>query len=334
MLLLLRRRFAMLFLVLFGVTIVTFVLSHLIPGDPALAIAGPHPTPELLDRIRVQYGLNKPLYIQYFIYMRDLLHGNLGISIRDQMPVRSDLFQFFPATLELVLIAFAFAIILGVPLGAYAALKKDRFADYIIRIFAIAGVSIPLFWGGLVMILIFYAKLDWFPSSGRLAIELNQPPRVTGFFTIDSLIKGDFSAFTSALQHIALPALALGYVQLAFIVRQVRSSMLEALSQDYYLTGRANGLSERFLVVRYALRNALIPSITIIGLSFGSLLGGAVVTETIFGWPGMGKYVTDSILSRDFPAIMGFTVVIAFAYVLINLIVDLLVYALDPETRR
>lgn len=324
----------MLFLVLFGVTVVTFIMSHLIPGDPAVAIAGPHPTPELLQHIREQYGLNKPMYTQYFIYMRDLLHGNLGTSIRSQMPVRDDLFQFFPATLELVLIAFTFAIILGIPLGAYAALKKDKFADYIIRIISIAGVSIPLFWGGLVMLLVFYAKLDWFPSSGRLAIELNQPERITGFFTIDTLIKGDFVSFRSAIQHLAMPAIALGYVQLAFIVRQVRSSMLEALSQDYYLTGRANGLSQRFLVVRYALRNALIPSITIIGLSFGSLLGGAVVTETIFGWPGMGKYVTDSILARDFPAIMGFTVIVAFAYVVINLIVDLLVYALDPETRR
>lgn len=325
---------AMLVLVLFGVSVVTFVMSHLIPGDPAVAIAGPHPTPELLDRIREQYGLSKPLYSQYFIYMRDLLQGDLGTSIRNQMPVRDDLFQFFPATFELVVIAFIFAITLGIPLGAYAAIKKNTISDYIIRVFAIAGVSIPLFWGGLVMMLVFYAKLGWLPSSGRLAIELNQPERVTGFFTIDTLIKGDFAAFGSALQHLAMPALALGYVQLAFIVRQVRSSMLEALSQDYYLTGRANGLSERFLVIRYALRNALIPSITIIGLSFGSLLGGAVVTETIFGWPGMGKYVTESILARDFPAIMGFTVVVAIAYVLINLIVDLLVFALDPETRR
>lgn len=334
MLLLIRRRLAMLVLVLFGVSIVTFIMSHLIPGDPALALAGPRPTPELLHRLREQYGLNRPLWTQYAIYMRDLLQGDLGTSIRSQTPVTTDLFHFFPATLELVLTAFIFAIIVGIPLGTYAAVKKDKFTDYIIRIFSIGGVSIPLFWGGLVMILIFYARLDWFPSSGRLSIEMNQPVHITGFFTIDTLLAGDFKAFFNALQHLVMPALALGYVQLAFIVRQVRSSMLEALSQDYYLMGRANGLSNGFLIRRYALRNALIPSITIIGLSFGSLLGGAVVTETIFDWPGMGKYVTESILSRDFPAIMGFTVVVAVAYVLINLIVDLLVYTLDPETRR
>ena len=323
----------MLVLVLFGVSVVTFIMSHLIPGDPAVAIAGPHPTPELLDRIREQYGLNKPLYTQYFMYMRDLLHGNLGISIRSQMPVKNDLFQFFPATFELVSVAFLFAIVWGIPLGVLAAYKKDTITDYLIRVFSIAGVSIPLFWGGLVMLLVFYAKLGWFPSSGRLAIELNQPVRITGFFLVDTLLKGDIKSFLSAAQHLVMPSFALGYVQLAFIVRQVRSSMIDVLGQDYYLTGRANGLAEKFLLVRYGLRNALIPSITIIGLSFGSLLGGAVVTETIFGWPGMGKYVTESILARDFPAIMGFTVVVALAYVLINLLVDLLVYALDPETR-
>lgn len=334
MLRLVRQRLTMLVLVLFGVSLITFLMSHVLPGDPAAALAGPHPSKEVLQTIRDQFGLDKPLPVQYFKYLNDLMHGNLGISIRGQEPVLTELLRYFPATLELITFAFIFAILLGIPLGVISAVKKNSFTDYLIRLFAVGGVSIPLFWGGLVMILIFYAKLGWFPASGRLDIELNTPNTVTGFYTVDTLLSGDTEAFFNAVRHLVMPAVALGYVQLAFIVRQVRSSMLDALSQDYYLTGRANGLSKRFLVIRYGLRNALIPSITIIGLSFGSLLGGAVVTETIFDWPGMGKYVTDSILGRDFPAIMGFTVVIALAYVIINLIVDLLVYSLDPQTRK
>jgi len=324
----------MLVIVLFGVSIITFLMAHVLPGDPTTALAGPHPSQETLNSIRAQFGLDKPLPAQYLSYLSDLFHGDLGTSIRSQQPVTHEMLAFFPATLELVLVAFIVAIAFGIPLGVLAAVKKNSFSDYIIRFFAVGGVSVPLFWGGLVMILIFYAKLGWLPSSGRLDIELSSPESVTGFYTIDTLIAGDKEAFINVLKHLVMPALALGYVQLAFIVRQVRSSMLDALSQDYYLTGRANGLGKRFLVIRYALRNALIPSITIIGLSFGSLLGGAVVTETVFDWPGMGKYVTDSILGRDFPAIMGFTVVIALAYVIINLLVDLLVYSLDPQTRK
>ena len=333
MLRLIRARLAMLVIVLFGVSIITFLMAHVLPGDPTAALAGPHPSQETLNSIRTQFGLDKPLPVQYIKYLSNLFHGNLGTSIRSQQPITQEILAFFPATLELVTVAFLLAIGIGIPLGVIAAVKKNTFSDYVIRLFAVGGVSIPLFWGGLVMILIFYAKLGWLPASGRLDIELSSPETITGFYFIDALFGGDKETFINVLKHLVMPSLALGYVQLAFIVRQVRSSMLDALSQDYYLTGRANGLSHRFLVVRYALRNALIPSITIIGLSFGSLLGGAVVTETVFDWPGMGKYVTDSILGRDFPAIMGFTVVIALAYVIINLLVDLLVYSLDPQTR-
>lgn len=334
MLRLVRQRLMMLVLVLFGVSLITFLMSHVLPGDPAAALAGPHPSKEVLQTIREQFGLDRPLPVQYFKYLSDLMHGNLGNSIRGQEPVLTELLRYFPATLELVTFAFIFAILLGIPLGVISAVKKNSFTDYIVRLFAVGGVSIPLFWGGLVMILIFYAKLGWFPASGRLDIELTTPDTVTGFYTVDALLSGDTEVFFNTVKHLVMPAVALGYVQLAFIVRQVRSSMLDVLSQDYYLTGRANGLSQRFLIIRYGLRNALIPSITIIGLSFGSLLGGAVVTEAIFDWPGMGKYVTDSILGRDFPAIMGFTVIIALAYVIINLLVDLLVYSLDPQTRK
>jgi peptide/nickel transport system permease protein len=331
---LIRQRLLMLVFVLFGVTVATFLMSHVIPGDPAQMMAGPHASVETLQSIRHQLGLDQPLYIQYFDYMNGLLHGDLGTSIRTQQPVAKDLLAFFPATLELVIYAFLIAIVLGIPLGVIAAVKRNTWWDYITRVFSIGGVSIPVFWSGLVLILIFYARLGWLPASGRLDVTLPPPPTITGLYTIDSALTGYWADFFNSLWHLVLPAAALSYVQLSLIMRQVRSSMIEVLSQEYILTGRANGLGRMFLIIRYGLRNALIPTITVIGLSFGSLLGGAVVTETIFDWPGMGKYVVDSIASLDFPAIMGFTIVIAVAYVLINLVVDLLYYALDPQIRR
>ncbi len=331
---LLKQRLLMLIFVLFGVTVGTFVMSHVIPGDPAQMMAGPHASPQTIEAIRHHLGLDHPLFIQYMDYMKGLLQGDLGSSIRTQNPVAKDLLAFFPATLELVIYAFLIASIIGIPLGVLSAVKRGTWLDYVTRVFSIGGVSIPVFWSGLILILIFYARLGWLPSSGRLDITLPPPPSITGLYTIDSALTGYWADFFNSLWHLALPAAALSYVQLSLIMRQVRSSMLEVLSQEFMLTGRANGLGRLFLTIRYGLRNAMIPTITIIGLSFGSLLGGAVVTETVFDWPGMGNYVVQSIGSLDFPAIMGFTVVIAIAYVLINLIVDLMHYALDPRIRR
>lgn len=324
----------MLIFVLFGVTVGTFIMSHVIPGDPAQIMAGPHASAQTIAAIRHRLGLDQPLLVQYWDYMKGLLHGNLGISIRTQDPVAKDLIAFFPATLELVLYAFLVAIVLGVSLGVLSAVKKGTWWDYLARVFAIGGVSIPVFWSGLLLILIFYAKVGWLPASGRLDITLPPPPTITGLYTVDSALTGYWADFSNSLWHLVLPAIALSYVQLSVIMRQVRSSMLEVLSKEFMLTGRANGLGRMFLIIRYGLRNAMIPTITVIGLSFGSLLGGAVVTETVFDWPGMGNYVVQSIGSLDFPAIMGFTVVIAIVYVLINLLVDLLHYALDPQIRR
>ncbi|MET1250156.1 ABC transporter permease [Sporolactobacillus sp. STCC-11] len=334
MLKIILNRFGFLILVLFGVTLITFLLSHVIPGDPASLIAGQHASSATVHRIRAQLGLNQPIWIQYTDYIRQLLVGDFGTSIRTQNPVLSDLENYFPATLELVIAAFVFAIALGIPLGILSAVKKGTFWDQLTRVFSIGGVSIPVFFSGLLVILIFYGYLNWLPSGGRISTDINTPTHITGFYILDSLLSGDSIALKSSLNHIILPAMVLSYAQLAIITRQVRASMLEEIGKEYIRTAVANGIHGRFLLVNYALRNALIPTITVIGTSFGSLLGGAVVTETIFGWPGMGKYVVDSITYLDFPAIMGFTFFISIGYVLINLVVDLLYYALNPQLRE
>ncbi|WP_042353900.1 ABC transporter permease [Bacillus rubiinfantis] len=328
------KRLALLVFVVFGVTFVSFFLSHIIPGDPARMMVGQRANEETLQQVREQLGLDQPVWIQYVTYVKNVVSGDLGMSIRTQKPVTDDLLSFFPATLELAIVAFFFALLLGIPLGVLASVKKDRFWDHFSRLFSISGVSMPVFWSGLIIILIFYGYLGWFPANGRIDMNIHPPTKVTGFYLIDSLLSGDMVAFKSSLQHILLPALVLSYAQLAIITRQVRASMLEVLGQDYIRTALANGISGWVLLFRYALRNALIPTVTVVGISFGSLLGGAVVTETIFSWPGMGKYVVDSISYLDFPAIMGFTLIISIGYVLINLIVDLTYYLLDPQLRE
>lgn len=328
------KRLGLLLFVVFGVTLVTFFMSHVIPGDPASLIAGQRASEETLQSIRQQLGLDQPVWIQYFHYIGDLLTGDLGTSIRTQRPVLDELITFFPATLELAIAAFVIAIVIGIPLGVLAALKKNSIWDNLSRVFSISGVSIPVFFSGLIVILIFYGKLGWLPSNGRIALDINPPTHITGFYILDSLFTGDMIALKSSLQHLVLPALVLSYAQLAVITRQVRASMLEVMSQEYIRTAVANGIKGRLLIISYALKNALIPTVTVIGVAFGSLLGGAVVTETIFGWPGMGKFVVDSISSLDFPAMMGFTIIISIGYVLINLIVDIIYGLLNPQMKQ
>ncbi|KSU80303.1 ABC transporter permease [Fictibacillus enclensis] len=327
------NRLGLLIFVVFGVTLISFLLSHVIPGDPARMMVGQRANEETLQQVRQQLGLDQPLFIQYETYMKGILSGDLGTSIRTQKPVIDDLEAFFPATMELAIIAFIFALAIGIPLGVLAAVKKNSFWDHASRIFSIGGVSTPVFWSGLVIILIFYGYLNWFPANGRLDMNIHPPTHITGLYIVDSLLSGDMVALKSSLHHILLPAIVLSYAQLAVITRQVRASMLEIMEQEYIRTAIANGIHGPFLFFRYALRNALIPTITVVGISFGSLLGGAVVTETIFGWPGMGKYVVDSIAYLDFPAMMGFTLLIAVGYVIINLIVDLTYYVLDPQIK-
>ncbi|MEY7999618.1 ABC transporter permease [Clostridium sp. Mt-5] len=328
------KRLLLMILVIFGVSLIVFLLSHVIPGDPARMMAGQRASQDTLINIRKQLGLDKPLIVQYFIYMKGLLSGNLGVSIRTQQPVISDIATYFPATLELVLYAFLIALIVGIPLGVLTSLKQNTIIDYLGRIFCIGGVSIPAFWGGIILILIFYSKLNLLPSSGRLSLGVVFNTKITGLITIDSLLTGNFAVFKDSLRHLILPAIVLSYAQLATITRQVRSSMIEVLNEEYIKTARANGIKEKCLIVSYALRNALVPTITVVGLSLGGLLGGAVVTETVFNWPGMGKYVVDSIAFLDFQSIMGFTIVVVIGYVLINLIVDILYMFLNPQTRE
>ncbi|MER2107592.1 MAG: ABC transporter permease [Solibacillus sp.] len=334
MLNMIAKRLGLLVFVVFGVTLVTFFMSRVIPGDPASMIAGQRASEETLQSIRQQLGLDQPIWIQYFNYMGDLLQGDLGNSIRTQRPVVDDLLSFFPATLELAIAAFIIAILVGIPLGVLAALKKNTFWDHLSRVFSISGVSIPVFFSGLIAILVFYGILDWLPSNGRIGMNVNAPTNITGFYIIDSLLTLDIVALKSSLEHLLLPAVVLSFAQLAVITRQVRASMLEVMSQEYIRTAVANGIKGWLLIVSYALRNALIPTVTVIGVAFGSLLGGAIVTETIFGWPGMGRFVVESIQFLDFPAIMGFTIFIGVGYVLINLAVDIIYLFLNPQLKR
>lgn len=328
-----RRRLILLLLVVIGVTIITFAISHMIPGDPARLMAGDRATPEIVQSMRTRLGLDQPLHLQYLNYVGSLLQGDLGTSIRTGRPVADDLVRFFPATIELAAVALLFSVLAGVPLGVASAVYRNRWIDQVSRTISVTGISTPAFWLGLLLIMLFYGRLDWLPSSGRLGGDVTAPPFVTGMLLIDTLLAGDLAAFRSALSHILLPAFTLGFVHLGVVTRQIRSSMLEVLQEDYVRTAKAGGLSRRQIIFGHALRNALIPSVTMLGLAFGDLLYGAVLTETVFAWPGMGNYVVQSIHALDFPAIMGFTVVASIAYVLINLLVDLTYMLLDPQIR-
>lgn len=325
------RRLGTLLPVLFGVTVLVFVISHAIPGDPAKMIAGPKASRQTLENIRRQYGLDRPLPVQYLRFASGLLRGDLGVSIRNHRPVTADLADFFPATLELTLASLAICVGLGILLGILSAVRRNRLTDHLTRVFSVFGVSMPVFWLGLMLLLVFYRNLGWLPGSGRLDIGFSAPPHVTGLYLIDTLLEGRADKFWNAARHMVLPAFCLSYVYLAIMTRIVRSSMIEALGQDYIITARANGVSETMIVLKHAFRNSLIPTVTITGLSFGELMGGAILTETIFGWPGMGKYVVDSVNYLDFPAIMGFTLVIALVYVSVNLLVDILYAFLNPK---
>jgi len=299
------KRLRLLVLVVFGVSLITFTISHLIPGDPARLIAGERATEAVVERIRADLGLDASLPVQYWRYVSGIVRGDLGTSIRTRRPVLEDIRIFFPATMELAACALIFAVAFGIPLGVASAIWKNSPLDHLVRLVAVGGISTPAFWLGLLLILLF-----------------------------DSLLAGNGQALMSGVRYLILPTLTLGLVHLGIIARQIRSSMLECLDQEYIRTARANGLSAFAVVFVHALPNALIPSITIIGLALGDLLYGAVLTETVFAWPGMGSYVVESIQSLDFPAIMGFTLVVSIAYVLVNLVVDLAYMIADPRIRE
>ena len=329
-----RRRLLLAIVVVFGVIVVTFIVSRLIPGDPARLMAGEHASRETVQHMRHVLGLDRPLPVQFAVYLDKLVHGDLGVSIRTERPVSEDIRRFFPATIELSLAALLFAVAAGVPLGVLSAVYKDTWVDQAARAVSVIGISMPAFWLALLLLDFFYNWLGILPGTGRLDEGMAAPPAVTGMFTVDALLAGQWQTLRSALVHLALPGFTLGFVILGIIMRQIRSAMIEVLQEDYIRTARASGLSSSRIIFGHALRNALIPSVTMLGLTFGDLLYGAVLTETIFAWPGMGNYVIQSISFLDFPSIMGFAVIASLAYVLINLAVDLTYMLLDPQIRE
>ena len=330
----LLRRLAGFAAVMVGISIITFGISHLVPTDPAVVALGDHATDAQIEAFREKYGLNKPVPEQYWIYVTNLMQGDLGISLRTRRPVAADLLAFFPATFELSLTALILSILIGIPAGVVSATARNRLPDHIVRILSLIGGSVPIFWLGLILIGFFYGQLGWLPGGARIDKFIPSPPMVTGLFTVDSLLAGNYKAFWSSIHHLFLPALALGYFSTAIIARMMRSSMLEVLNQQFVLAARAKGLSQGLVVWRHAARNALIPTVTTIGVTFGSLLSGAVLTETIFSWPGLGRYATNSAINLDFPAVMGVTLLAALVYTFMNLIVDVGYQWLDPRIRN
>nr|WP_315470401.1 ABC transporter permease [uncultured Sphingorhabdus sp.] len=327
------RRMAMLVLVMLGVSIVTFFVARVIPGDPALLIAGPRATPEMLAGIRADLGLDQPLIVQYVGYMRDLLQGDLGASIMTGKSVGPELFRYMPATLELMLMALFLTVAIAVPLGVLTALKRDRWPDTAGRGFAMIGISMPTFWVGLLLVLVFYGWLGLLPGSGRLDTGLAAPPFVTGLYLLDGLIDGNMLVVKSAFNHLLLPSAALALASIGIVVRMIRASMIEVMNEDYIRTMRAFGLSRRTIISKHALPNALLPFVTVLGLELATLLFGSVIVESVFAWPGVGSYVLSAILNLDFPIIMGFTILASIVYVFANLMVDLAYLVLDPRMR-
>jgi peptide/nickel transport system permease protein len=324
------KRLLALIPILLGVAIIVFLIIHLIPGDPAQTMLGERATPESLERLREQMGLNDPLHVQFGRYIKDLVRGDLGRSIMSNNPVSSELKQRFPATLELSFFAMLFAVLVGIPAGIFASIKQNSWFDNLSMMVALVGVSMPIFWLGLMFIWLFAVELGWFPPSSRIGVGLDFQP-ITNLYVIDSIIQMNFTALKDILHHLFLPAVALGTIPMAIIARMTRSSMLEVLRKDYIRTAYAKGLRKKVVIIKHALKNALVPIITVVGLQFGVLLGGAVMTETIFSWPGLGKYLVDAIYARDFPIVQGGILFFAGVFVFVNLIVDLSYATVDPR---
>lgn len=325
------RRLVFLIVVVFGVSILTFAVSHLVPADPARLLLGKTAPPDAIAKLRHDLGLDKPVPVQYVIYMKNLLHGDLGQSISSHRPVIDDFRDYFPATLELTIYALLFCVVVGLPLGVLSAIYKDEWVDHLTRMISLAGVSMPLFWLGLVFQVVLYGRLHLLPANERLDAFVNAPHHITGMYTVDSLVTANWGALGNSLEHIILPALTLGFATLATVIRVTRASMLETLKQDYIRTAQAKGVRRWRINFRHALRNALIPTTTLLGLQVGNLLGGAFLVEIVFSWPGIGFYSVQAIRAFDYAAIMGITIIVAVGYTLVNLAVDVLYAVLDPR---
>jgi peptide/nickel transport system permease protein len=322
-------------IVLIGVVFLTFMIARVIPSDPAAKWAGPKATQEQLTAARVELGLDKPLPIQFAIYLKDLSTGNFGRSLRTHQPVAEELAAYIPPTLELVLFAFIFAVIIGIPLGIYSAKKKDQMLDHFSRLFSIGAVSLPTFWIALFLQLIFYNRLGILPLGGRVSTETTifyTLPNITGMLIVDSLITGQWVIFKDALLHIVMPCLTIALYPIGLVARMTRSALLEVLNEDYIIAARSYGIAETRVLWAYALKNTLGPTAIVLALSLGYTLVNTFLVEAIFNWPGLGNYVATSVVTLDYPAIMGVTIFSAICYILLNLISDVII-ALDPRVR-
>jgi len=318
---------------LFGLMTITFIISRVAPGDPAALAAGPDASHDMVEVIRKEFGLDKPVIVQYFNYIKGLLQGDLGRSIRTRRLVIDDLIRFFPATFELTVFSLFLAVILGVPSGVLCAVYRDRFPDHAARIFSVSGLAMPMFWLALMLQLVFALRFDVLPVGGRIDMLSELPPKITHLYLLDSIITGKWSIFWDALKHIMLPAVVLCFPALASIIRVNRADMIEVLNKDYIINARAQGISKFHIISQYALKNAMIPTMTMIGLRYGWMLGGTILVETVFDWPGIGLYAVQSAVSSDFQPIMGATLLIGLNFMVANLIVDLVYGVLDPRVR-
>jgi dipeptide transport system permease protein len=317
-----------------GITLLVFVLVRLIPGDPIETMAGEHGIDQAVhEQLRHEYGFDRPVIVQYGYYLARLIHGDLGRSIATHKPVIEEFVTLFPATIELSLCAMLFALLAGIPAGIIAAVRRNSIFDHGVMGVSLTGYSMPIFWWGLLLILLFSVQLGWTPVSGRIAVLYFVEPK-TGFLLIDTLIAGDTAAFWSALSHLVLPTIVLGTVPLAVIARMTRSAMLEVLGEDYIRTARAKGLSSFRVIAIHALRNALIPIVTVIGLQVGTLATGAILTETIFSWPGVGHWLIEGIARRDYPVLQGGTLLIGAIIMTVNLLVDVTYGMINPRIRH
>ena len=320
----------MLIPVLLGTSIIAFSLMHLAPGDPARTMAGEHASSRTINAIREKYGLDKPLYVQYGVWLGNVFRGDLGRSIASNEYVTKEILDRFPNTFELALLAMILAILVGTVAGIISASKQYSALDYTFMGIALFGVSMPVFWLGIMLMMIFGVYLRWLPIAGRIDIMISFH-RIAGFYILDSIITGNFTALVSTLRHLILPSVALATIPMATVARVTRSSMLEVLRQDFIRTERAKGLSERVVIYKHAVRNAMIPVVTVIGLNFGLLLAGAILTETVFSWPGIGRYVVSAVRMRDYPAVQGSVMFFALVFVVVNLITDIIYVYIDPR---
>ncbi|WP_421592705.1 ABC transporter permease [Shinella sp. M27] len=317
-----------------GLLAVTFFIGRVVPIDPVLAIVGDRAPAHVVERVRLEMGLDLPYYQQFWLYMKGVLSGDFGTSVLTTNPVMTDIRRVFPATMELATVGTVIGALLGIPLGVLAAVRRGSFTDQVVRIIGLVGYSVPIFWLGLLALLVFYARLGWVSGPGRIDVvfEYTFTP-ITGFFLLDAILNRDWAAFRDIVSHIILPASLLGYFSLAYISRMTRSFMLNELGQEYIVAARAKGLSETRIIWGHALRNAAVPLVTVIALSYAGLLEGSVLTETVFAWPGLGLYITNSLQNADMNAVLGGTIVIGSVFIAINLLSDVLYRMLDPRTR-